>query len=296
MQMTTKSTNLVPNNFALIIGAQKCGTTSLWYYLSEHPQIAISREKEVNFFIYEHLRVQGMSYYRSMWSWQPNNLIALEASPDYTRIPYRPNAAKHIAEVKDAQFKFIYIMRNPLARIESGVTMRRQALEADNLPLPPLEEMEIKKEDIAISQYATQLNPYVEIFGRNKLHLVLLEDLQKNPQQELRRICQFLEIDTNYQFQNLDVIRNNRETLNLNPFVSKLRHKPVIRFLINNLTSPRLRQKLRGRLSRKDKDSFNFKLTEQQKAIILKQLQPDLIQLEAEYGIDVKNKWGLLLD
>jgi hypothetical protein len=141
-----------------------------------------------------------------------------------------------------------------------------------------------------------QLNPYVEIFGRNKLHLLLLEDLQKNPQQELRRICQFLEIDSEYQFQNLDVIRNNRETANLIPFVSKIRHKPMIRFLINNLTSPRLRQKLRGRLSRKDKDSFNFMLTEQQQAIILKQLQPDLIQLEAEYGIDVQNKWGLLLD
>lgn len=283
--------DVLPNNFAIIIGAMKCGTTSLWYYLSEHPQIAASKEKEVNFFVDEDRIVKGLLWYRSMWSWQPGNLIAMEASPNYTRQPYRANIAEKIAQVKDSQFKFIYIMRNPLARIESGITMRLQALEADNLPVPSPEEVEINEDDIAISQYAMQLNPYVEIFGHEKLHLLLLEDLQEDPQTELSRICQFLGVDSNHQFQNLDIVRNNRETLNLNPFVSKIRHKPPVRFLLENFTSPRLRQKLRGRLSRKE--PLDFKLTEQQKAMVLNRLQADLLTLEADYGINVQGKWGI---
>lgn len=38
------------NNFAVIIGCMKCGTTSLFYYLSQHPQIAACNPKEPNFF------------------------------------------------------------------------------------------------------------------------------------------------------------------------------------------------------------------------------------------------------
>ncbi|PSO62529.1 MAG: hypothetical protein BRC39_05950 [Cyanobacteria bacterium QH_7_48_89] len=275
----------VPNNFALVIGAMKCGTTSLFYYLSEHPQIAECREKESNFFVDDNRFPKGMTWYRSLWQWNDNYRIALEASPNYTMQPVKPNVAERIAqEKKNAEFRFIYIMRNPLARIESHISQ--------DLGHGSLNEPKILERHLAFSKYAMQLDAFAETFGRDQLCLVLLEDLQRKPEAVLSRVCQFLEVEPNYKFQRLDVIRNSRETSNLYPLLHKLRHRSWMRSLLD-LISPRLRQKLRKPLSRKEQ--YNYKLSEQDRAAALKQLQPDLARLESEYGIDVKGKWGLLL-
>ena len=49
--ITKNNDGILPN--LIIIGAAKCGTTSLYYYLSLHPEISMSREKELHFFVYE---------------------------------------------------------------------------------------------------------------------------------------------------------------------------------------------------------------------------------------------------
>ncbi|NER51570.1 MAG: hypothetical protein F6J92_33995, partial [Symploca sp. SIO1A3] len=109
------------NNFAVIIGAMKCGTTSLFYYLSEHPQITAAKDKEPHFFSYDSNFAKGMSCYQALWDWQPEHLIALEASSTYTMHPKYLDVPERIAQVKDAEFRFIYVMRHPFARIESHI-------------------------------------------------------------------------------------------------------------------------------------------------------------------------------
>ena len=110
------STNI--DNFALIIGAMKAGTTSLFKYLSQHPEICACQEKEPNFFASDINWSKGLDWYQNLWKWnQDLHKIALEASTFYTRLP-EANAAERIAQIK-AKFKFIYILRNPVERIES---------------------------------------------------------------------------------------------------------------------------------------------------------------------------------
>lgn len=109
------------NNFALIIGAMKCGTTSLFYYLSEHPQVSAAEDKEPHFFSDDCTFTKGITWYQSLWEWKPEHRIALEASTTYAMQPKYPNAAQRIAQLENAQFRFIYIMRHPFARIESHV-------------------------------------------------------------------------------------------------------------------------------------------------------------------------------
>lgn len=260
----------------------KCGTTSLFYYLSEHPQVAAAKDKEPHFFSNDRYFSKGMSWYQTLWEWKPENCIAIEASTTYTMQPKYPDAAKRIAEVEDADFRFIYIIRNPLARIESHI---RHLLSGGHLSKP-----EIIEEHIAFSEYAKQMDVYIQFFGRERLHLLLLEDLQKNPKAELRRICQFLQIDPDYEFKSISVVRNSKESLNLHPVLRKLYKNSALKSL-GRLISPKIRQKLYKPLSRTD--PYDVKLSEQDKATVLERLQPDLARLKVEYGIDVKGKWGL---
>ena len=55
--------------FAIIIGAMKSGTTSLFHYLSQHPRIAACHEKEPDFFSNPENFAKGLDWYRNLWDW-----------------------------------------------------------------------------------------------------------------------------------------------------------------------------------------------------------------------------------
>ena len=274
----------------IIIGAMKSGTTSLFYYLSEHPEICASKEKELHFFSDDSRFERGLGWYQSMWNPEPTHKIALEASPTYTMQPYRPNVPERIAATEGLKFKFIYIARNPVGRFESHV---RHEVAQHQLTGNDVTTLRESDEPIAYTQYARQLESYVQTFGKENVHVLLLEDLKKHPQEELQKVCQFLGIDSTYHFQNVDVVRNSKDTLNLHPFLGQIRHLPFVKPLVE-LISPRTRQSLRVMLSRKD--PFEFNLTEQEKQDVIQKLLPDLRQFKQDYGIDVEEKWGISLD
>ena len=111
-----------PRNFALVIGAMKSGTTSLFEILGQHPEIAPAEVKEPGFFSDAETWDKGWDWYRGLWNWdEKSHHVALEASPAYTTYPARPGVPGRIASVRGASFRFIYLMRNPLTQIPSNV-------------------------------------------------------------------------------------------------------------------------------------------------------------------------------
>ena len=64
----------------IIIGTMKGGTTSLHHYLSQHPEIFMSKQKELNFFIEERNRRRGLKWYESQFN--GTERIRGEASPN----------------------------------------------------------------------------------------------------------------------------------------------------------------------------------------------------------------------
>jgi hypothetical protein len=182
-----------PSRFGLIVGAMKCGTTSLFNYLAAHPEVAPCRTKEPDYFASADFRSDDPESYFSLWDWDPSvHKIAIEASANYTKIPTNPNCAERIAQFPDLDFRFIYCMRNPIERIESHVYHGLHAGWTQ-----PLEEG-ISDHSLNVSRYAMQLDAYVERFGRDRILLVTLEALQKAPADEFRRICEFLDIDQSF--------------------------------------------------------------------------------------------------
>src|SRR3954454_1582153 len=143
---------MLPN--LIVIGAAKAGTTSLHHYLDLHPQIAMSRWKELDFFSKEFDR-DGLRWYESQFADAP---VRGESSPSYTRHPENPGAAARMASVvPDA--KLIYIVRDPVDRYVSSSRSTRHALGKRSRALDGDLESE---QAFHTSHYAVQLALYLE--------------------------------------------------------------------------------------------------------------------------------------
>ena len=83
--------------YAIIIGAMKCGTSSLYTYLEGHPEICPAVGKEPEFFSENQAITLQVDNYSDLWSFNESvHKYALEASTGYTKYPTEPNVAKNM--------------------------------------------------------------------------------------------------------------------------------------------------------------------------------------------------------
>lgn len=267
-------------NFALIIGAMKCGTTSLFHYLAQHPEICPSRVKEPNFFADDDNWAKGSQWYQSLWNWNPaKHKVALEASTFYTKMPLRPSAAARIATMR-GRFRFIYVLRDPIERIESHYAHG----EIFDVPLRPLAEG-VDPHTIDLSRYAMQIADYYERFPRESILLLHFDDLRRDALSAVKQVCTFLDINPQYPFRGMGEVHNpgraKRIDGSLYEFLSR---QPLLRALVRRLPL-QPREALRRLLSRKAVG--NIRLTPRQREYVLRELRDDLRRLSVEYGFDV---------
>jgi hypothetical protein len=274
-------------NFVFIIGAMKCGTTGLFEYLAEHPQIAACSKKEPNFFSSKDNWNQGLNWYEGLWEWNPNvHKVALEASVDYSKAHMYPYVAQRIADLK-ADCKFIYIMRNPLDRIESHY-IHGLAARWDVSKKSLTNHLDYHL--IETSKYAKQLEAYYHFFSKEQILLLNLDDIKYESHSVLRKICEFLDIDDNYNFQGLNKVHNTNQGRRADSFLwLALSRFSTIRFL-GQLISTEKRQAIRSFLSYQVKT--DAKLSNEHKEFILNELKEDLQKLNFEYNFDT-SCWGI---
>lgn len=175
----------------IIIGAMKCGTTSLHYYLKQHPQIWMSRQKELHFFVEERNWPKGVEWYRSHF--KAGARIRGEASPAYTGHPFVVGAPERMhAVVPDA--KLIYLVRDPIERIVSHyVHARFHGLESRPID-EALQDFEANRY-VSRSQYAMQLAQYLKYFPAERILVLAREDLDRHRVETLQRVFRFLGVD-----------------------------------------------------------------------------------------------------
>lgn len=247
----------------------KCGTTSAFHYLSAHPEIVPASTKEPDFFT-KHWS-EGWGWYENLWPDPVNDQAwALEASTSYTKTPALPNAAKRIASTR-AEYRFIYLMRDPIARIESH--RRHQFLRGRGT--------EIGKHLISVSCYARQLDQYRHYFSREQMLLLAFEELRAEPEVALRRVCEFLQIDPAFHFpaRNTTFNKSARDgrTYKL------LQRLPIVSDVAKQLPL-RWRRTVRNRLSKKPPQLPA--LDDRQRAELRAVLTDDLARLREDYGFD----------
>ena len=182
-----------PNLF--VIGAMKSGTTSLHEYLDTHPQIAMSTKKEPAFFVEELTMRRGENWYLSLFENNRSCRYLGESSTHYTMRPLYQGVPERLHHF-NRNARLIYIMRDPFDRVVSHYwhAVRVRSLNGEGEPRHLLKAVLASPHYLAVSDYAFQLQPYIDLFGRESLYTLTFENLVKDPQCELDHIYRWLDI------------------------------------------------------------------------------------------------------
>jgi hypothetical protein len=192
-----RSRAALPN--LIIIGGLKCGTTSIHHYLGLHPEIEMSKPKELNFFVKELNWDLGLPWYRGRFD--SRFPVRGESSPHYTNLPHYQGVAERIHDnIPDA--RLIYMVRDPISRILSHWTHAVGA----GYETRPMEEV-LSRDDqtyVTRSRYWMQLQPYLELFDREQIAIITQEELQNDREGTMRRAFRFAGVDENFTSEQFD--------------------------------------------------------------------------------------------
>ncbi len=177
-----------PNLF--LIGAMKSGTNTLHRLLAAHPDVFMtSKPKEPNWFAGGN-SAKSEDWYLGLFSEARNATYVGEASTDYTRAPRLKGAAEKIKRFSP-EARILYIIRDPLDRALSHYWWDVQySAEGRSFVGAASRSREI----IDVGNYAMQLAPYLEIFGRDRVHVLTLEALTQDAPKVLSHVWDFLEL------------------------------------------------------------------------------------------------------
>jgi hypothetical protein len=221
-----------PNFF--VIGAVKAGTTSLYHYLSQHPQVYLSPIKEPHYFstdidsadfsstyiqnTFTDLEgyfkkkelsqiqlafVKKLEHYEQLFSNVKNEKSIGEFSTSYL---FSTQAAKNIYQY-NPHAKIVAVLRNPISRAFSHYLMAfRDSFTTKNFMDSVQEDMKRTRKGWGISElfielgmYASQIKIYQDILPAEQIKIVLHDDLINKPNDLLDDFCKFLEIEP-YEF------------------------------------------------------------------------------------------------
>jgi hypothetical protein len=203
----------------LLIGAAKSGTTSLYKYLKQHPQIFMSGLKEPNYLAFGDSDIAFGNPKDNKFL----NRVAVKDLPSYTRLfadatderaigeasgssLYMPGAHRRIRQLLPA-VKLIAVLRDPVARAYS------QFLYFRGLGAEPVRRFEraVSLEARRIEQrwapywfyvangfYHRQLSPFIDTFGADRIRVYLYDDLVTRPRETIADMFRFLEVDDSF--------------------------------------------------------------------------------------------------
>jgi hypothetical protein len=201
----------------LIIGAAKSGTTALYQYLKQHPQVYMSAQKETNFFAYDGQKVcfrgpgdeetsnsivTTLDSYKEQFGTVSNESAIGEASPWYL---YSSRSAENIHRcIPDT--KLIAVLRNPVDRAYSSylhvIRHGRENLGFEEGLLAEEDRIAQGWEPIwhyqRVGLYAEQVERFLDMFGREQMRFFLYDDFQRDPYGILTEIYKFLDVDPHF--------------------------------------------------------------------------------------------------
>jgi hypothetical protein len=192
----------------IVIGVAKGGTTSIYRYLDQHPDVFMCPDKGPNFFGYEdarnwqwheegeppllrHFKVATLEEYEALFAGVADERAVGEVSPQYFRCP---TAARRIQEVIP-DVKLVASLRNPADRAFSGFLMRtRRGETVDDAHVELTAESSHVKEGF----YFTRMKRFYDAFDREQIKIYLFDEFRKDPAEVVRDLLGFLGVDTGF--------------------------------------------------------------------------------------------------
>lgn len=292
---------MLPN--FLIIGAAKSGTTALYHYLRQHPQVYMSPQKETNFFAFEGQKarfngpgdedtsnavITTLDAYEEQFADVSDEVAVGEASPWYL---YSERAAENIhRRVPDA--KLIAVLRNPVDRAFSSYL---HVVRHDRENLSFEEGLLAEEERIArgwelvwhyrrAGLYAEQIERFLRLFDREQMRFYLYDDLKKDSDAFLVQVYEFLGVDPSFVADTS--LRPNATGVPKNRLVQRLMFQPnplktVARAVLPDQIRYDLSQRL-GQLS-----VVKPTLGDDTRRKLLREFKDDILALQDVTGLDL---------
>ena len=282
----------------LVFGAAKAGTTSLYKYLEQHPDIFMSSFKEPGFFAFagekptlkgpgaqkwvDRWVVSDLESYQKLFEGYSGQKAIGEASPYYIYYAKTPETIKKYVP----NMKLIAILRDPVERAFSNyvwavrdraesLTDFAQALEAeaDRVKDNWGPKWHYKNQGF----YYRQLQPYYDNFSREQIRIYLYEDFVANPVAIMQDIFAFLDIDNTF-IPDMSK-KHNTSRLVRNQAWHEFITKPS---LIKSFFKPFLPLKFRQNLKKQatEKNVYKPKLTSEIRTQLVAEYRGDILQLQ----------------
>ena len=233
----------------LVVGVQKAGTTWLADMLRQHPEICMSKTKEIHFFNKTYNYKKGLEWYERQFSECSEESVQGEATPNYL---WTSTASDEIEEsdrvrnipekVHDAypDAKLIVSLREPLDR---AISAYRTLIRGGHIsPRHSITEVAHRHGIVTMGDYETHIRRWFEYFSPSQfLFLIFEEDIKQNRRATLRKTYQFLDVDPTFVPDGID----ERKHPSLGPLYRTLLYylpwiKSVVKELLPNLRRDKL--------------------------------------------------------
>ncbi|SCZ67291.1 sulfotransferase family protein [Thiohalomonas denitrificans] len=197
----------------LVIGAPKCGTTSLYYYLRQHPDVYLPVQKELHYFSFANLRENAngpgdeqilsslcasSDEYNKHYAAVGSEQSIGDISPSYLYYGVQENIRRELGAVK-----IVVMLRNPIDKAYSQymhlVRDQRETLPFYEALLAEESRIEQRWSDIwryaESSLYADRLQAYMDCFGYENVHVIIFDEFINDSQSVMVSLFEFLNID-----------------------------------------------------------------------------------------------------
>ena len=280
----------------IVIGAPKCATTSLHAYLATHPQIFMSQQKELHFFLDKPWGgwKLGLDWYREQFEEGREYSLRGESSPGYSIDGFTADVVEKMAALLP-EAKLVYMLREPLARTRSHYTE-----ELYNHHIPPdlsLQQILAAGPDepgilgdnyrsmVYTSLYHKQLSLYLQHYSLEQIYFMTMETLQDQPLEALRGLFRFLEVDEDFVPPNLSEKLNEKASKRLrviNP-TALVRNLPGYE-IVSRALPRNLKGLYRRAISREIDYNALMQISEEHEVQLRELFAPDMAALRAVTG------------
>jgi hypothetical protein len=281
----------------LIIGAPKCGTTSLFHYLGEHPRVYPSPEKEPHFYSYieeerPHWGTDDVDEYTSLFRRADANQLCMEASTWYL---YSRTAARQIRR-HAPDTKCIALLRQPVDRAYSGWSFRLQqgweSLSFEDAIMAEEKRVEEGKawgtHYLRAGRYSHQVRRFYEQLGRDQVRIFWFEDFRSDSQAVVQEALSFLGLEPT---DTIDVDQvHNPTRLPRSTMVSQLMNLDWLREIARQLLPEAARRMLRNTI-RQANEKPRPPIDEDLHATLTERVWPDVERLENVVNADL-SRWA----
>jgi hypothetical protein len=270
----------------------KAGTTSLYHYLRDHPQVFMPETKEVNFFNPHRNWRRGLSWYEAQFDAAPQAAVAVgEASTSYTKYPWITGVPQRIASTL-GDVRLIYVVRHPIERMRSQY-LHNLATGQEWRAIDVAFEQEPMYRHI--SRYAFQLEQYEPFVARDRILVLDARDLRDDRVAAVQRVFAFIGVDPSHVPSSVDTeyLTAEGRRMKARP-LRAIRRIPKVREMSSFVPAPvkTLKRRLTRELPSEELDRSRAVIEPDLESALRASFHDDVVALRPYLGTDFDG-WGI---